>query len=174
MNITKKNCPSWLRVILKLPRRWKHCLRDAARKAAYWSDFLVMEDSTSLLVLIENTNTPNFEEFERRLNEAQDAWGKDDPLFASMSVIKDLLMFKAEVNCWHDDVPTVAGYYWRKDGYGNKTIVKLPHYDVWPKSWKQLKQETIDSATDEEKGDLMKIPDTQWMFQWSPPIFEPR
>jgi hypothetical protein len=94
--MNKKDYPLWLKIALKLPLRWKHWIREQARMTECWSELLVLEDSTSLLMLIENTDTPNFAEFERRLSEVKKAWGKHDSMLEGLSVRQRFLEFKTK------------------------------------------------------------------------------
>ena len=94
--MNKKDYPLWLKIALKLPLRWKHWIRGQAEMAEFWSGLLVLEDSTSLLMLIENTDTPNFVEFDRRLSEVKKAWGKHDSMLEGLSVRQRLLKFRME------------------------------------------------------------------------------
>ena len=94
--MNKQEHPLWLKLALKLPLRLKHWIRAKAQMAEYWSTSLVLEDSTSLLMLIENTPTPDFVEFERRLREVKHAWGKHDSFLESLSVRQRFLKFKTE------------------------------------------------------------------------------
>jgi hypothetical protein len=64
--------------------------------AEYWSTLLVVEDSTKLCKLIENTDTPDFEAYERELDVVRKAWGKYDSHIEGFAVRGRLLQFKHE------------------------------------------------------------------------------
>ena len=94
--MNKQEYPFWLKLAMRLPLRWKHWIRLQAEMTEYWSNKLVLEDSESLLELIENRKEPDFEEFDRQLNLARSAWGKHDSWLEGMAVRRRLLEFRRE------------------------------------------------------------------------------
>ena len=89
-----KNHPLWLKIAMKLPLSWKHCIREKIQMAEFWSNTLVIEDSAALLLLIEGTDNPDFAEFDRRLDIIKKAWGKQDAWLEDLSARKSLLEFR--------------------------------------------------------------------------------
>ena len=94
--MSKKGYPLWLRVALRLPLSWKHRIRAKLEMAEYWSTKLVIEDGVVLCGLIENTDTPDFEAFNQRLEEVRKAWGKYDAHIEAQAVRGRLQEFKWE------------------------------------------------------------------------------
>jgi hypothetical protein len=92
--MNKKEYPLWLKIALRLPLRWKQRIRASLEMAEFWSEMLVLEDTTSLMMLVENTKTPDFEEFDKQLNQARKAWGKYDAMLEGLAVRKRLMEFK--------------------------------------------------------------------------------
>lgn len=73
------------RKLRRLALRFEH-------KTAQW----VIPQSTNLCLLIENTPTPDFQEYNRRLNELRARWKIDDPELESYAVRGRLMQFKFE------------------------------------------------------------------------------
>jgi hypothetical protein len=94
--MNKKDYPLWLKIALRFPLRWKHWLRGKLEMAEFWSTKLVVDDDMQLCKLIENTDTPDFEAFDRKLNEVRKAWGKHDSYIESIAVRGRLMQFKWE------------------------------------------------------------------------------
>jgi hypothetical protein len=92
--MNKKEYPLWLKIAMRFPLRWKHWLRGTLQMAEFWSTLLVVSEDVKLCELIENTDTPDFEEFDRRLNEVRKAWGKHDSHIESYAVRGRLMRFK--------------------------------------------------------------------------------
>jgi hypothetical protein len=63
--------------------------------AEFWSTKLVIDDDT-LCLLIENTSAPDFEAYEKRLDNFRKAWGKHDSEIESYAVRGRLMKFKLE------------------------------------------------------------------------------
>ncbi len=74
--------------------------------AEFCSTLLVVSDDVKLCELIENTDTPDFEAFDRKLNEVRKAWGKYDSHIESYAVRGRLMKFKRE-NKTHDSITCV-------------------------------------------------------------------
>ena len=89
----KNDYPLWLKIALRCPLRWKHWLRGKLHMAEYWSTKLVIDDD-HLLCLIENTSSPDFDAYDKRLNEWRQAWGKHDSHIESYAVTGRFLRFK--------------------------------------------------------------------------------
>jgi len=94
--MNRNDYPLWLKIAVKFPLKWKHWLRAKLEMAEYWSERLVLEDSWELCKLIENTDTPDFETFDRKLGEVKKTWGKYDSYIAGLEVHRRLLEFKQE------------------------------------------------------------------------------
>jgi len=88
----KNDTPFWLRIIAKFPRKWKYKIREKIQYLEFLTNSLVV-DSHDLLVLIENTQTPNYEEFDRRLVEAKKTWGYHDSEFAFLETRRRMIEF---------------------------------------------------------------------------------
>ena len=86
--------PLLLKLALHLPLRCQHWLREKLEAYENWSQYLVCEDRDELLRMIENCEHPDFQEFDRRLNEARKRWGKHDSSMVTMAVGRRFLAFK--------------------------------------------------------------------------------
>jgi len=75
---------------------------------------------------------------------------------------------------WSDEVPTIPGWYWRRDGDGRDRITRLPYCGVWPTPWKKIKALTIAEAGKDVKDEIMAIPDGRWRIEWAGPIPSPK
>jgi hypothetical protein len=64
--------------------------------AEFWSTLLVVGEDIKLCELIENTDTPDFEAFDRKLDEVRKAWGKYDSHIEGYAVRGRLFRFKHE------------------------------------------------------------------------------
>ena len=71
-------------------------LRKLALRFNHITENWVVPNSTELVVLIENTNTPDFNAFDVKLDELRKRWGEYDHYLESYAVRKRLLEFKFE------------------------------------------------------------------------------
>lgn len=88
--------PILLRACQFLPLRVKHWLRVKAQMAEFWSVRLVLseQEQTELVTMTENCETPDFAEFDRRLQKIRDRWGIHDAHLEGMAVARRLMEFK--------------------------------------------------------------------------------
>lgn len=72
---------------------------------------------------------------------------------------------------WTDNVPTVPGWYFRRDGDGCVRVLRLPGPPPgWPTHWRDRKAESIALADESIKERVAAIPDSRWMMEWAGPI----
>jgi hypothetical protein len=77
--------PRTIRPLRRLPISWQHKLRQAAEMAEYYSEALVITED-GMAQLIENTATPDFVEYDRRLAVMQKRWGWGDPELQRLAI----------------------------------------------------------------------------------------
>ena len=92
--MNKNNYPLWLKVAMRLSLKWKHWIRSKALMLEFWSTKLVVNNDTELLMLIENREKPDFEEFDKILNDIRKTWKIHDSYIEDLAVRKELLEFK--------------------------------------------------------------------------------
>ena len=73
---TNNDYPLWLKIAIKLPIKFKRLLRKFILNIEYWSNKLVIEKD--FIHLIEGTDTPDFNEFEKQLNKVKILYNEDD------------------------------------------------------------------------------------------------
>ena len=91
--MNNKNYPLWLKIAKKLPLKWKQFIRQQALMIECWSTKLVIDDD-ELIQLIENCETPNYQEFDKRLKNAQTKWKIHDNELAGLGVTRRFNEFK--------------------------------------------------------------------------------
>lgn len=81
-----------------------------------------------------------------------------------------------------EDAPTKPGWYFRRLGGadfrlqgGSVRMIDLTQCDVFPKHWKDVKQETLasmDASGDQEAlNQLLARPDSTWLVEWAGPAW---
>ena len=66
----------------------------------------------------------------------------------------------------------MPGWYWERRASGVR-IIELPHCGVWPRHWRERKNESMRVADEETRVRLAQMPDSQWLVEYAGPIEEP-
>ncbi len=79
---------------------------------------------------------------------------------------------------YSDAVPTVPGWYWRRDASG-QGIVRLTQDHNPPRHWREAKAATLETVngpgfTQQDRDTLAARPDASWLIEWAGPIQPPR
>ena len=82
-----------INIIKKMPLRFQHWVRRTAQAWEYQTNQLVITDPKAIL-LIENTDNPDFVEFHKRLNLMRNKWGIYDCELEQLAVLCSLREFQ--------------------------------------------------------------------------------
>lgn len=73
---------------------------------------------------------------------------------------------------YSDQVPTVPGWYWRRDNQGAQVLyVSLSHHV--PAPWRVIRAHTLALITAEDRKALEALPESAWLIEWAGPIPSP-
>ena len=83
-----------LKFIGFLPLSLRHKIRAWALSFEHFTSKMVMDES--ILMLIENTDSPDFVEFDKKLEAMRKRWGIYDADLEGLAVVRRLVAFKKE------------------------------------------------------------------------------
>ena len=82
-----------IKIIKKMPLKFQHWIRSTAHAWEFQTTKLVI-DEPSIIHLIQNTDSPNFEEFDIRLDNMKKKWKTYDCELQQLDVIRSLREFQ--------------------------------------------------------------------------------